>query len=69
MCEKRRLRVQCSGEVIGGPVEAKVAKREAEGLIDLLENASRCGKGFGEILSHSRLLRALPGEKQNDIHH
>ena len=36
--------------------------------VDLPKSAARNGKRFGQILSHSRLLGALAGKEQNDVH-
>ena len=68
MCKQRGLSVQRCSEIVSGPLEAQGAELEPKRVIDLLEDLSRPGKGFGEIFSHSRLLRALSREKQYDVH-
>jgi hypothetical protein len=66
--EERGLRVLRGGKLVGRSFEAKPTDVCAERGVDFPENAARHRKCFGEISSHSRLLRALAGEKQDDIH-
>jgi hypothetical protein len=65
---ERGLRITSSGELFGGALEAKLAQVRAECCVNFTEYAFRNGKRVGEILSHSRFLGALTGEKKNDVH-
>src|SRR5215212_11041586 len=63
-----RLRIESRREIIGRSFEAERAEPEAKGVIHLFEYLSSFRKRIGQILSHSRLLRALSGKQQHDFH-
>jgi len=63
MCEQGRLRIPCRGQLLSGTVETKTAQISAKRRIHFTENGFRDRKCFGEIFSHSRLLRALAGKE------
>jgi hypothetical protein len=66
--KERGLRVVRGGELVGWSFEAEVTELRAKRGIDFSEDTARHGKCFGEVFSHSRLLRALAWEEENDIH-
>jgi hypothetical protein len=65
---ERGLGITGCSELFGRSLEAKLAQVSAERGVDLTEYALREGKRLGEILSHSRFLGALTGEKKYDVH-
>ena len=66
--QQRRLSVVGQHELLGRTVEAKLAERETESLVDFLENLAGFRKFIGQLLSHAGLLRPLPGKQQYDVH-
>ena len=68
MCQQRRLSVVGQRELLGRTVETKLAERKTERLVDFVENPARFRKFIGQLLSHARLLRTLPGKQQYDVH-
>jgi hypothetical protein len=66
--EQRRLSVESRGKIFSRAFETERAQRKSERLVDLFENTARLGKYLRDILAHSRLLRSLAGEKENDLH-
>src|SRR5687768_13880917 len=68
MREQRRLRVMRERERVGRTFEAQLRQRFAECGIGLLKNIRSRRERGGEVLSHPRLLRSLPGEQQDYVH-
>ena len=65
---KRGLRIARRHQLIVGTLEAEPRERNAERRVGLLEDGRGRWESGGEILSHPRLLRSLPGKEQYDIH-
>jgi hypothetical protein len=63
-----RLRVAGQSERVRWSFEAKATQVQSERGVDLTKNPSCDRECFGQIFPHSRLLRALAGKEQNDIH-
>src|SRR5688500_16099096 len=68
VCEQRRLRVVGQRQLVGRPFEAELAEREAQSIVNLLENLPRFRKLLGEILTHAGFLRPLTGKQKDDVH-
>lgn len=56
VCKQRRLCVVRERQLVGRTLEAELAERESQSLVDLLENLPRLRKLLGEILTHAGLL-------------
>ena len=68
MRQKCGLSVVCKRQLFRWSVKAEGAQRESQRFIDFGECVARLRKRLGEILPHSRFLRALAREQQHDVH-
>src|SRR5256885_2747716 len=68
MSEQCGLRVVRERELLRRTFKTKRAQWKRQRIVNVREYLTRLGKVFREVLSHSRLLRSLPREKQNDVH-
>jgi hypothetical protein len=66
--KERWLCVLRGGELFSRSFEAKATDVGAKRGVNLTENTAGHRKRFGEVFSHSGLLRALTREKEDDVH-
>jgi len=66
--KKRGLRVAGQRQLVGWPLETQAAQIRSQRGVDLTKSPAGNRKRIGQILSHSRLLGALAGKEQNNVH-